>query len=371
MLNPFRSKPQTAVIDNPRLTVHSKQPYNAEPPIDQLRGHFLTPPAGFYVRSHGEIPLLDPASHRLCVTSRSGSTLDLSVNDLRERFPAQTVMATMQCAGNRRADMQRVRPVSGDPWAPGAIGNAEWTGVSLAEVLRAAGAEEDAAFHVAFACADECHVGGKTFHYGASIPMPKALSPEVLLAYAMNGEALGAEHGAPLRVVVPGYAGVRSPKWVHTITVRDTPSDNPIQADDYKLFPPHVTEETADAAKGMTINGLPLNSAICEPAPHARLSPGPATLRGYATATDRAVARVDVSLNGGRTWSQAELEDHSGGPWCWVFWNATLDLPKGEHELAVRAWDDAGQTQPALPDDTWNYKGYLSAAWHRVSVVVE
>jgi sulfite oxidase len=108
----------------------------------------------------------------------------------------------------------------------------------------------------------------------------------------------------------------------------------------------------------MTINGLPLNSAICEPAPHAHLSPGSATLRGYATATDRAVVRVDVSLDGGRTWSQAELEDQSG------------DLPRGEHELAVRAWDDARQTQPALPDDTWNFKGYLSSAWHRVPVLV-
>jgi sulfite oxidase len=120
----------------------------------------------------------------------------------------------------------------------------------------------------------------------------------------------------------------------------------------------------------MTINGLPLNSAICEPAPHAHLSPGSATLRGYATATDRAVVRVDVSLDGGRTWSQAELEDQSGSPWSWTFWRATLDLPRGEHELAVRAWDDAGQTQPALPDDTWNFKGYLSSAWHRVPVLV-
>ena len=83
------------------------------------------------------------------------------------------------------------------------------------------------------------------------------------------------------------------------------------------------------------------------------------------------MVRVDVSLDGGRNWSRAEPEDHSGGPWSWVFWRAMLDLPKGEHELAVRAWDDAGQTQPALPDDTWSYKGYLSAAWHRVPVVVE
>ena len=371
MLNPFRSKPPMAKIDNPRLIVHSKLPYNAEPPTEQLRASFVTPSDGFYVRSHGDIPLLEAGSHRLQVMGKVATKLDLSMDEVRERFPARTVTATMQCAGNRRADMQQVRPVAGDPWAPGAIGNAEWTGVSLADVLRASGAEEDAAYHVAFACVDECHVEGKTFNYGASIPMAKALGSEVLLAYAMNGEDLAAEHGAPLRVVVPGYAGVRSPKWLHTITVQDAPSDNPIQAGDYKLFPSHVTKETADPAKGITINALPLNSAICEPAPHARLPPGAVTLRGYATASDRTIVRVDVSLDGGRSWLQAELEDHAGGSWAWTFWSAKLDLPKGEHELAVRAWDDAGQTQPALPDDTWNYKGYLSAAWHRVSVIVE
>ena len=265
--------------------------------------------------------------------------------------------------------MLRVRLVSGDLWAPGAIGNAEWRGVSLAEILRAAGAGEGASCHVAFDCADECHVNGKAFHFGVSIPMTKALGPEVLLAFEMNGAALTAEHGAPLRVVVPGYAGVRSPKWLHRITVQDTPSDNPIQANDYKLFPPDVTKETADPAQGITINGLPVNSAICEPVPHARLPAGPAVLRGYATATGRAVVRVDVSIDGGRSWSQAQLEDHSGGPWSWTFWKATLNLPEGEHDLAVRAWDDAGQTQPALADDTWNHRGYLSAAWHRVPVL--
>ena len=371
MLNPFRSKPQTAHIDRPNLIVHSQAPFNAEPPTAQLRASFTTPLGGFYVRSHGDTPLLDRAAHRLTVTGKVGTKLVLSVAELRERFAARTITATMQCAGNRRADMRRVRPVSGDPWAPGAIGNADWTGVSLAEVLHAAGAEAEATHHVAFDCADECHVGGKTFRYGVSIPMPKALAPEVLLAYAMNGQDLAPEHGAPLRVVVPGWAGARSPKWLHTITVQPAPSENPIQADDYKLFPPHLTKETAEPALGITINALPLNSAICEPAPYARLPSGPVTLRGYATASGRAVLRVDVSPDGGRTWSQAALEDHGGSRWSWVFWNATLDLPKGERELVVRAWDESGQTQPAAADEVWNFRGYLSSAWHRVGVLVE
>ena len=353
----------------PELIVHSKTPYNAEPPLDRLRASELTAQADFYVRSHGKIPRLTEATHRLRVDGRVQTRLDLSMADLHARFPEQIVTAVMQCAGNRRADMQGVRPTSGDPWAPGAIGNACWTGVALADVLRAAGAQTDAALHVAFDACDEIETPKEgRFSFGVSIPMGKAMSPEVLLAYAMNGEALAPEHGFPLRLVVPGFAGVRSPKWLTGITVQDKPSDNPMQARDYKLLPPDVTEATVDWDKGMTIYDMPLNAAICQPAPRAELKAGSTALRGYAIATAREVVRVDISIDGGRSWGQAELEPNPGAPWSWRFWTATVDLPPGEHELAVRAWDCAGQTQPALADDVWNFKGYLSAAWHRVQV---
>ena len=167
--------------------------------------------------------------------------------------------------------MQQVRPISGAPWAPGAIGTAEWIGVRLADVLYGAGADTAARLHGAFESADACGLEGKIVNYGASIPMTKALCPEVLLAFKMNGEPLEAEHSAPFRVVTPEYAGVRSPKWLHTITVQDRPSDNPMQADDYKLFPPDVRKETADPRHGMTINTPPVTSAICMPAAYAGL----------------------------------------------------------------------------------------------------
>jgi sulfite oxidase len=362
MFDPFNSKPG--------LIVHSEKPYNAEPPLHRLRAHFITARPDFYVRSHGNIPHLDETKHRLRVDGKVTCPLNLSVAELRDRFPHHTLRAVMQCAGNRRGDMLQVRPVAGDPWAPGAIGNAEWTGVPLAAVLRAAGAEEDAEMHVAFSALDDCEVDGERFRYGASILMAKAMSPEVLLAFEMNGEALAPEHGFPIRAVVPGFAGVRSPKWLAGITVQDKPSDAKPQARDYKLFPPDVTQETADWDKGVTIYDMPLNSAICEPAPMAELKAGKTAVRGYATATARQITRVDVSKDGGRNWTQAELERDLAASWSWTFWQTELDLPKGEHELAVRAWDSAGQTQPALPDDTWNFKGYLSAAWHRVPVRV-
>ena len=351
------------------LIVHSEAPLNAETPLGRLRESFLTPQRSFYVRSHGEIPELDGARHEIAVDGLVQRPLRLAVAQLQARFAHRTVTAAMQCAGNRRADLHRVAPVLGDPWEAGAIGNAAWTGVRLADLLQAAGAAGGPALHVAFGAADWCEKDGKRFRYGASIPMGKAMAPEVLLAWAMNGEPLAPEHGYPLRVVAPGYAGVRSPKWLAGITVQDAPSANPMQADDYKLFPPGVSEATADPAHGMTINDMPLNAAICEPAAHAALPAGRVAVRGYAGATARPVARVDVSADGGRTWQQAQL-DPAESPWSWVFWQAAVELAPGEHVLCVRAWDGAGQTQPALPEDTWNHKGYLSAAWHRVAVQV-
>ena len=363
MFNPFASKPE--------LIIHSEKPFNAEPPLDRLCASYVTPQRDFYVRSHGNVPALDEETHLLRVDGMVSAPLDLSVGALRERFAHHTVRATMQCAGNRRGDMLAVRPVSGDPWAAGAIGTADWTGVRLADVLQNAGVAAGEELHVQFASLDDCEADGEKFRFGASIPLNKAMAPEVLLAWGMNGEPLAPEHGFPLRAVVPGYAGVRSPKWLERITVADQPSDAKPQARDYKLFPPDIRKDTADWNQGVTINEMPVNAAICEPAGFATLEPGRTVIRGWAQASARAVTRVDVSADGGRTWTQARLEHEAATPWSWTLWDAALDLPTGEHELVCRAWDEAGQTQPALPDDTWNFKGYLSAAWHRVRVRVE
>lgn len=350
------------------LIVHSATPYNAETRLHRLRARFTTPQSDFYVRSHGPVPTLDAGSHTITIRGRIETPLDLSMRTLRDDFPIRSVMAVMQCAGNRRAELNRVRPVMGDLWAGGAIGNAVWTGVPLSEILRAAGACTDADLHVAF---HACDTVGPDQCYGVSIPMTKALCPDVLLAFAMNGEPLTPEHGFPLRVVVPGFAGARSPKWLAGITVQDHPSDNPIQQTDYKLLPPGMTSEPVDWTKGLTINQMPLNAVICDPATGTRIKSGPTAVTGYATAGDRSVERVDVSADGGENWQQATIERQPDAPWSWTFWQTTLNLPRGEQELVVRAWDSAGQTQPAAAADTWNFKGYLCAAWHRVRVRAE
>ena len=199
-------------------------------------------------------------------------------------------------------------------------------------------------------------------------PHRLALDPDTLVAYAVNGEPLATEHGFPLRIVAPGWAGVRSPKWLSAITVQDRPSDAHQQAGDYKLFPPDMRPEAEDLSRGITIEAMPLNCAVTAPAPGAALKAGRVGVEGYAVAFDRDIVRVDLSGDGGRSWSQATIEDYGSSRWGWTFWHGALDLPPGEHEICARAWDAAGQTQPALPDDTWNFKGYLSAAWHRLRV---
>lgn len=350
------------------LIVRCLDPLNAEARPESLIASFLTPQAHFYIRSHGPIPDL-PVDHRIAIDGLVNRPGWFSVAELQAAFPVRTVAATMQCAGNRRAHLQGVAETSGDPWDVGAIGNAEWTGVSLAEVLAAAGIGDGAAF-VAATGADEVDVDGDKAPYGASISLAKACSPDVLLAWAMNGEPLAPEHGAPLRLVVPGYAGVRSPKWLTRIEVRDRPSDAPIQAKDYKLFPADVAKDDADWDAGMTIEEMPLNAAICSPVDGARLDVCRCVIQGYAIASGRAVSRVEISANGGMDWIQAVIDHPPGAPWSWSQWEAVVDLVPGIHVLVVRAVDGAGQMQPEQPNAIWNFAGYLSTAWHRVTVTV-
>ena len=348
----------------------SLEPYNAEPVPRALIERFLTPQDLFYVRSHGPVPDL-PTDHRIEVAGPGVNGGSFSVAELTARFPVRTVTAVLQCAGNRRTDLQQVGKTSGDPWDVGAIGNAEWTGVRLGDLLDAVGAPAAPDLFVCFTGADAVDVDGEVAPFGVSIPMTKARAPDVLLAWAMNGELLAPEHGAPLRLVVPGYAGVRSAKWLTRIEVRDTPSDAPIQAHDYKLFPADVTSGTVDWTRGLTINAMPLNAAICWPGSGESLPAGHMRIQGYAVAYDRGVSRVEVSVNGGRDWRQAILADDPGRWWSWRRWSLDAELPKGRQHLVVRAFDDAGQGQPERPDTMWNFAGYLCTAWHHVHVLVE
>jgi sulfite oxidase len=347
------------------LIVHEDEPFNAETGPAALAEGPVTATDAFYVRGHGPVPAIDPATWRLRVEGLVERTLDLSLATLREAFRERTVTATLQCAGNRRAGLMALRAIPGEaPWGPGATGTATWTGVALADVLAVAG-PQPAAEHVGFEGADMCAEANPPQRFGGSIPLAKAGRPEVLLAWEMNGEPLPPVHGAPLRLVAPGYIGARSIKWLDRIDVRAQPWDGYYQRVVYRLLP---EGETPAPDAGMPLGLVALNSDILSPADGATVPAGPVEVRGYAFAGgERYVARVDVSLDGGGTWSQAELLDDLG-PWAWRQWRITLEIPAGDAEILVRAWDSSAATQPDDEAGMWNPKGYVNNARPRVRV---
>lgn len=349
--------------------VREETPFNGEPPRQPLIHEFVTPPELFFVRNHGNVPSISPDSYRLSVTGLVKEPFELTLEELRTRFSSTTVMTTLQCAGSRRDELIAVAPIPGEvPWSAQAIGNAAWSGVPLKEILAAAGVQETAR-HVEFSGGDEIETKGRRFGFGGSIPLDKARCPEVLLAYEMNGKPLPPAHGFPLRVVVPGYLGARSVKWLTGINVQDAPSTNYYQAQSYKLFPPQVRPETADWEKGLMLGELSVSAVICTPGDGDSLPAGSQSIRGYAIAGgNRRVERVDISTDGGRTWATAEIVNEDRDPWAWAFWEARIELPHGESRIVVRAFDSAANTQPEDPRTLWNFKGYMNNAWHGITV---
>ncbi|CAL1608515.1 unnamed protein product [Knipowitschia caucasica] len=384
--DPFSADPDR----HPVLHINNMKPFNAEPPPQILTESYVTPNVFFFKRNHLPVPQVDPATYKLHVEIQgpSGSArrgiVSLSLDDLKNKFPKRTVTATLQCAGNRRSDMHNAKPVKGLNWGIGAIGNASWSGASLRDVLLAAGyAPDDAlwARHVQFEGLDQ-DVGGTT--YGASIPLRKALSEDgdCLLAYEMNGEELPADHGFPVRVVVPGTVGARNVKWLGKIVVSDVESSSHWQQNDYKGFSPSTDWDTVDYKTAPAIQELPIQSAITVPADGAKVdrSDEELTLKGYAwSGGGREVVRVDVSVDGGKTWRIAKLKgDEAGSPppgqaWAWKLWELTVPLPADTQqlELVCKAVDSSYNMQPDAVLPIWNLRGVLSNAWHRVKVTIK
>jgi sulfite oxidase len=351
------------------LHFHSRSPNNAEPHLAKLDDVWITPVEHFYIRSHGPNPEIDEAAFTVSVEGMVRKPLTLKVGQIREQFPQQTVTATLTCAGNRRDEHSATKPVAGVPWGPGAIGNATWGGVTLADILRRAELAEGAG-HVWFDGADEVVAHGEKMPFGGSIPLEKAMSrrddiPGCLVAWQMNGEALQPDHGFPVRTVVPGYIGARSVKWLRRIVVSDRPSPNHFVAEAYKLLDEETPEKQAQAEP---IYQYPINAAICEPADGAKADSRKITVSGYALApgeAGRTIRRVEVSMDDGKTWREARLEEHSA-PYCWRLWSAEVELSAGAATLVVRATDSTGQAQP--PTTPWNVKGYLYNGWHKRKV---
>jgi sulfite oxidase len=356
--------------DSP-LIVRSVNPPNAEPALEKLVANWITPNELFYVRSHAVAPRIDAKSFTLTVSGLVNKPLVLRVGELVERFAMHSAIATLTCAGNRRNELSKIKPIAGVQWEAGAIGNAKWTGVLLSEVLKAAGVQSGAK-HVWFEGADDLEHAGQASHFGGSISLEKAMSdtpetPGALLTTQMNGKALLPDHGFPLRAVVPGFIGARSVKWLNRIVVSDRPSANHYLTDAYKL----VTDgEASSMAAAPPLFENRVNGAICLPKPGAKLSSGKVKLAGYALPggkPDCTVTKVEVSTDGGQSWLAAELGEDST-PYCWRLWQAEVPIARKTTEIIARVSDSSGAVQPPRVD--WNMKGYMNNGWYHLPVDV-
>lgn len=345
------------------LSLYTSVPLNGGPRLEDLIQSFVTPVPFFFIRNHGTIPMINPSSYRLLVDGMVKTPLVLSLEDLHKTFPRRTLAATIQCAGNRRRELYKIAPIPDElPWGAEALGNATWSGYPLADILEEAGVLSGAS-HIAFTGADQIEKNEKVIPFGASISLAKGQSPEVLLADSMNQAPLTLAHGAPLRVVVPGYIGARSVKWLARITVQDHPSRNFYQDRAYRLFAPEITPKTADWDTAPMIEQIPVNAAICVISKGAQVKAGRLLIKGYALGQGMIpLARVEVSPDGGKHWLAARLLAEQA-PWAWCLWEVDLPLDAVPGPLVVRAEDQLKNTQPRLLKTVWNFKGYLNNAW--------
>ncbi|HEV2061806.1 MAG TPA: sulfite oxidase [Solirubrobacteraceae bacterium] len=316
-------------------------------PLEALR-HDVTPIGLHYLLIHYDIPIVDPGSYRLTIGDR-----ELTLDEIHER-PRVTGPVTMECAGNGRA-LLRPRALS-QPWLLEAVGNAEWTGTPLKPLLDGADCAE-----VLFTGIDRGVEGGEKQHYQRSLPLEDARGDDVLLAFELNGQPLPPQHGFPLRLLVPGWYGMTSVKWLTRIDFLDEPFTGYQNAAAYRM-----RQDEGDA--GTPLSRIEPRALMVPPGipdfmtRRRFLEPGPTTLRGRAWSGYGAITRVEVDT--GEGWREASL----GATHGWRAWSSEWDAAPGEHVLACRAFDASGRCQPDAPP--WNLGGYANNAVHRVPVTV-
>jgi sulfite oxidase len=366
-------------IRHPDLQVRSPRPFNAESPSYALLENDITPNPLFFTRNHLPVPKVDPSTFELELEGPGiPDGFKLNLEELM-KLPKVTCEVTLQCAGNRRNEMHSVKPVKGLLWEGGAISNTTWSGVRLSEVLYKAGFPVPDAHNAEYEASHVCFDAVEG--YGASIPIEKALDPrgDVILAYEMNGAPIPVDHGFPLRAVVPGHVAARSVKWVNKISLTDDESQSHWQQHDYKGFNPSRDLATSDYSQSESIQELPVQSAILDPVPGGKVTvkDGCVTLKGYAVAGGgRGINRVDVSINGGKTWVDAKIkrpEQPRGRNWAWSKWEAQVPLDSGlkDLHLVCKAVDSSYNTQPDSFDGIYNARGVLVSAWQRIKASLD
>ena len=352
------------------LVVHNDRPVNAGTPAHLLDPD-VTPTKLHFIRNNGGLPeSADAKSWKLKVDGEVGKPLELSIDDLKKSFELVTARLVIECGGNGRAGFNP--PASGNQWTVGAVGCAEWTGVRYADVLKAAGVKPSAVYTGHYG-ADQ-HLSGdpKKVTISRGVPIAKAMDPNNLIAFAMNGKPIHPMNGAPLRAVIPGWPGSCSQKWLTRIWVRDKEHDGPKMGGDSYRVPayPVAPGEKVPKSAFKIIESMPVKSLITTPQSGITLPAGQTTLevRGHAWAGDNVVESVHVTADFGASWVKADLKAPAN-PFAWQRWTAQVKLPShGYYEIWARAADDKGNMQPFAV--AWNPKGYINNAMHRIAVRV-
>jgi DMSO/TMAO reductase YedYZ molybdopterin-dependent catalytic subunit len=331
-------------------------------PYEALR-YDVTPVGLHYLLIHYDIPDLDVSAFRLSVGGHVETPLELTLDALRA-MPSTTLAVTMECAGNGRA-LFEPRPVS-QPWLLGAVGNAEWTGVPLRDVLAGAGVREGAV-EILFTGRDSGVEGDIEQAYQRSLPLQEAMGEDVLLAFEMNAAPLLPQHGFPLRLLVPGWYGMTNVKWLERVTVLPEPFEGYQMATSYRM-----REDPDDPGEPITRifpRSLLVPPGIPEFATRARVAkPGAHRLEGRAWSGFGIIERVEVSTDDGATWADADLGPEPSSAFGWRAWSFAWRAEPGEHVLCCRATDATGASQPLEPE--WNVGGYRNTAVQRVPVLV-
>lgn len=354
------------------LTLLNDRPVNAETPAHLLDDD-VTPYERLFVRNNGMVPQTaldqDAEGWELVIDGEVETPLKLTIDDLKSQFETVTQRLVLECGGNGRAFFNP--GASGNQWTTGAVGCPEWTGVRLADVLNKAGVKDSAVYTGHYG--NDPHLSGdpEIVTISRGVPIEKALAEGGMIAWAMNGEPIPALHGFPLRVVIPGYPGSVSQKYLTRIWVRDQEHDGAkMTGYSYRLPANPVAPGTEVAESDMVImTEMPVKSLITFPETGTEVAAGEASeVRGHAWSGNGDVQAVDVSIDFGQTWQKAEL-DAAPNLYAWQRWRANVTLPQsGYYEVWARATDMNGVSQPAV-SPSWNPRGYGNNMQHRIALI--
>lgn len=354
----------------PGMTVLNRRPVNMETPA-HLLADSVTPAEKLFVRNNGMLPDYEehPAnSWTLTIDGEVETSLTLSIDDLKRDFDVVTRQLWLECGGNGRKYFEP--GASGNQWSFGAVGCPTWTGVRLKDVLEKAGVKPSAVYTAHHSV--DGHLSGdpEKVPISRGVPIDKALTEDCLIAFEMNGAPLPVLNGYPLRLVVPGWPGSCSQKWLKRIELRDQVHDGAkMTGTAYRMPAYSVSPGTEVPTEDMVIiQEMPVKSLITAPVTGSRTTPGEAlVVSGHAWSGSGDVSRMQVSTDFGATWVDAELTTPVNR-FAWQQWRAELIFEQaGYYEVWARATDNTGVAQPSVVPG-WNPKGYLNNMQHRIAV---